>query len=122
MVDEVTFLHYEFYGWLGDELLTTHPCFIVTESLMNDIMSNGLEGVEFRDIKISLSDEFVELYGKIVLPKFVEIKCKFVYEEHLDNLTSDFYLTKYEDFIVSEKALFVLRHHTFDFCEIKPID
>lgn len=121
MINEVKFLHYEFYGWLGDELLTTHPCFIVSENLMDDIISSGLEGAEFKDIKTSLSYEFLELYGKIEIPKFVEIKCKFVYEEHIDNLTSDFYISQRKNFIVSDKALNVLKHHKLDFCEVKKI-
>lgn len=122
MIDEVTFLHYEFFGWLGDELLTTDPCFIVTESLMNDIISSGLEGIEFKDIKVSFSDEYDSAYDKTIVPNFMEIKCKFVYEENIDNLTCDFYRTKYDDLIVSEKALFVLRHHKIDFCKIEKID
>ena len=40
-IREVTFLEYKFMGWQGDELLSTHPCFIVTSSLKNDIKSNG---------------------------------------------------------------------------------
>lgn len=34
---EVEFLHYEFQGWLGDELLESTPCFIVTESMAHSI-------------------------------------------------------------------------------------
>lgn len=122
MIDEVKFLHYEFDGWLGDELLTTTPCFIVTESLMGDIISSGLEGAEFKTIHMSLSEEFLDLYGKMEIPKFVEIKCKFVYEENMDNLTSDFYINKCKDIIVSEKALNILRNHKLDFCKVKKLD
>ncbi len=30
----VTHMHYEFQGWLGDDLLTTFPEFIITEGLL----------------------------------------------------------------------------------------
>ena len=46
-IKEVVFLEYNFMGWRGDELLSTHPCFIVTESLQNDIILNNLTGVKF---------------------------------------------------------------------------
>ncbi len=119
---EVTFLHYEFFGWLGDELLTTNRCFIVSDSLMNDIISSGLEGVEFRNIKMSFSMEYFSLFEKETVPRFVEFKCKFVYEENINNVSCDFYLSKYGKMIVSEKALSVLKQHQLDICKIKPID
>lgn len=122
MIDEVTFLDYEFFGWLGDELLTTNRCFIVSDSLMNDIISSGLEGVEFRNIKMSFSMEYFGVFEKETVPRFVEIKCKFAYEENINNLSCDFYLSKYGKMIVSEKALLVLKQHQLDICKIKPID
>ena len=36
IINEVEFLHYEFTGWLGDEILTSHPCFIVSEDIVED--------------------------------------------------------------------------------------
>ncbi len=51
-------LEYDFMGWQGDELLNTHPCFIVTESLKNDIILNGLTGVIFNNIAMTFSDNF----------------------------------------------------------------
>ena len=116
---EVTFLEYNFMGWLGDELLTTHPCFIVTESLQNDIMLYDLTGVTFRDIAMTFSDEFYELYGDKKLPRFVQIICNTSYEDNADNLQYDFYYNKYKRMIVSEKALNVLKQHRMDMCNIE---
>ena len=70
---------------------------------------------------MSFSEEFDSAYEKTTIPPFMEIKCKFVYEENIDKLTCDFYRTKYDELIVSEKALNVLRRHKFDFCKIKKI-
>jgi len=46
-------LHYEFQGWLRNDILTTFPCFIVTENLKESILKTGLSGVIFDDVKIT---------------------------------------------------------------------
>jgi hypothetical protein len=38
-------LNYEFDGRLGDELLESWPCFIVTQSLADRLKSSGLTGL-----------------------------------------------------------------------------
>lgn len=53
-IKKVNFLEYVFSGWQGDELLTTHPCFIVSESLARDIKTEKLFGIEFTNVKISV--------------------------------------------------------------------
>ena len=118
-IKEVMFLEYNFMGWQGDELLSTHPCFIVTESLQNDIISNGLTGVKFKNIAMTFSDEFLEIRGEKKVPKFVQIICNDLYENSVENLQNDFYFNKYKDIIVSEKALSVLKQHKLDMCIIE---
>ena len=120
-IKEVTFLEYRFIGWQGDELLSTHPCFIVTESLQKNIVSNNLTGVEFSDIEVSFSDEFSDMYGDIKIPKFVQIICNASYEKNIFNLQSDFYFNKYKEMIVSEKAMGVLKQHKLDMCVVELI-
>ncbi|KEO82792.1 hypothetical protein [Tumebacillus flagellatus] len=63
-------LHYEFEGWLGDELLTTHPCYLVTERVADFIQSSGCTGVEFGKVQISMSETFLELKPGVTLPSF----------------------------------------------------
>lgn len=118
-IKEVIFLEYNFMGWLGDELLTTDPCFIVTEGLQHDIILNGLTGVKFNNIAMTFSYEFHELYGDRRVPKFVQIICNNSYESSVQNLIYDFYLNKYKNIIVSEKALSVLKQHKIDMCDIE---
>ena len=118
-IKEVIFLEYNFMGWLGDELLTTDPCFIVTESLQNDIILNGLTGAKFNNIAMTFSDEFHEMCGDRKVPRFVQIICNNLYESNDQNLIYDFYLDKYNNIIVSEKALGVLRQHKIDMCDIE---
>ena len=118
-IKDVTFLEYNFMGWQGDELLSTHPCFIVTESLQIDIISNNLTGVEFNDIAMTFSDEFYDMCGDIKIPQFVQIICNALYEDNADHLQYDFYYNKYKELIVSEKALTVLKQHKIDMCIIE---
>jgi len=67
---EILYLHYEFEGWLGDELLETTPCFIITEKLMNSILQSNLNGFEIEDVEVSVTEEFCEWHPDLALPKF----------------------------------------------------
>lgn len=57
-IKEVTFLDYEFESWLGDDILTTHPCFIISESLYDIIKVSDLKGFQLQKIDISFSNFF----------------------------------------------------------------
>lgn len=120
-IKDVIFLEYNFMGWQGDELLTTHPCFIVTESLQNDIISNELTGIKFKQIAMTFSDEFYDIYGDMEVPKFVQIICDDLYEDNIGSLLNDFYFNKYKEIVVSERALNILKQHKLDMCIIEAI-
>lgn len=118
-IKEVTFLEYNFMGWQGDELLSTHPCFIVTESLQNDIILSGLTGIKFNEIAMTFSDEFYDVCGGVKVPQFVQIVCNASYEDNADDLQYDFYYNKYKELIVSERALNILKQHKIDACSVE---
>jgi hypothetical protein len=67
-------LHYEFQGWLGNDILEMFPCYIVTENLKAAIFQTHLTGVNFDNVKISTSYEFNQLYPETVLPGFSWMK------------------------------------------------
>lgn len=67
----VSYLHYDFDVWLGDDLLEAFPCFIVTEGLAETIRNANLSGVEFHQVEISTSEQFKEMYGAREIPPFV---------------------------------------------------
>ena len=121
MVKEVIFLEYVFYGWLGDELLTSTPCFIITKKLKQDIVGNHLTGFQIDKVKISFSQEYLELGGSIFLPKFVRLKPIESYEENKNNLIKDFYYNECKDLIVSERALQVISQHKISMCVIEEL-
>jgi hypothetical protein len=56
----VSKLEYEFHGWLGDDLLRTTPCYIVTERLAIALERSGMTGFSFDDVLITRSEEFEE--------------------------------------------------------------
>lgn len=69
--DIVHKLHYEFDGWLGDELLESVAEYIVTERLAAEIKEAALSGVQFDQVEISKSDEFEAFQPGQHLPKFL---------------------------------------------------
>lgn len=70
----VTQLEYRFEGWLGDELLETFPCFIVTEAVASEITKLGLTGFSLAPVKITASAEFEDTEPKTILPDFFWLK------------------------------------------------
>jgi hypothetical protein len=95
-------LHYEFDGWLGDQLLTTFPCYIVTEAAMRTILAERLTGVTFDDVLVTTSYDFEERYPDERLPRFVWLKVMGRPE------VDDFGLDPIAHLIVSDRALRVL--------------
>jgi hypothetical protein len=63
--------HYEFDGWLGDSLVETIGCYIVTEPLRDKIASANPTGVRFAEVEVSKSGEFIRRYPERALPHFV---------------------------------------------------
>jgi len=71
---KVSRLHYQFDGWLGDDLLESFPCYIVSEYLAKEIEKSGLTGFRFKEVEVSKSEQFEELYPGKELPKFRWLK------------------------------------------------
>ena len=67
----VTRLHYELSGWLGDAIIESFPCFVVTNEARQLLQSSRVGGVEFNDVEISASAQFQELHPQRQLPEFV---------------------------------------------------
>ena len=64
----VEHLHYEFDGWLGDVLLESTPCFIVTDAGVAAITKEGLVGAEFENVEIDTLESMGALLSTLVLP------------------------------------------------------
>jgi len=98
-------LHFEFQGWLGDDLIETFPCYLVTEKLRDGIVLTKLTGVSFDDVLISKSIEFDELYPNKKLPTFFWMKVNGKLNVDDFTITEDFNL------LISDKVLTLLKDY-----------
>jgi hypothetical protein len=72
----VSRLHYEFEGWLGDELLTAFPVYIVTERARRALEALGATGIELDTVEVSTSPTFEDMYPGRALPEFLWMKVR----------------------------------------------
>ena len=108
----VTKLHYEFEGWLGDEILESFPCFIVTAELRKALETCAVTGCNFHGATISASPEFHEMYPNRRLPAFDWLK---VYGTAGKD---DFGLTTDGRLVISNAALAILQRFRMEHCAI----
>lgn len=74
-IPNVIQLEYVFDDWLGDDLIETTPCFIITEELSTKIKSTNLTGYSFDKVLISKSDLFKQIHQEdFRLPDFLWLK------------------------------------------------
>lgn len=105
-------LHYQFDGWLGDDLLESCPCFIVTQQLADCLRGSSLKGFELRPVEITKSDLFCDLYGDRELPPFKWLHitgCAGIDDFGLEALT----------LVVSQPALDFLNKFSLANCDVK---
>lgn len=100
-----TRLEYRFDGWLGDALLESFPCFIITEIAKSALEEAGYTGIHFGAVEITKSKQFFEVNGQQNLPKFMRLYIEGVAGQ------DDFGLTSNHRLVVSERALRTLRAH-----------
>ena len=110
----VSKFHYEFEGWMGDELLETVACFIATSAVVEKLQTLTPSGVEFDQVEISKSAAFKELYPDRILPDFMWLKITGVAGQH------DFGLSRIHRLVVSERVLFTLRSRNLQQCRVAP--
>jgi len=91
-------LNYEFDGWLGDDILESFPCCIVSERLKDRLVLENLSGIKFEDVTITKSERFYELFPVKELPKFYW--AKIVGKKNVD----DFYIGEDLRIVISERA------------------
>jgi len=108
----VSYLHYEFQGWLGDELLESFPCYLVTEALGTTISQAGLSGFSLSSVKVTCSSEFAELQPDAKLPAFQWLRISGAAGQSDLGLSSDHLL------VVSERALQAIGTHDIGNCAI----
>lgn len=108
-------LHYEFEGWLGDDILESFPCYIVTERLRDGIELEKLTGVSFDKVLISKSETFLELYPDRELPNFFWAKI------NGESNRDDFFITEKNGLAISERAYSLLKNYNIDQADIEDL-
>jgi hypothetical protein len=67
-------LHYEFDGWLGDDIIESFPAYLITERLKQEIENNSFTGYLISNVLITKSSLFNEIYPNKNLPEFHWLK------------------------------------------------
>ena len=105
-------LHYEFDGWLGDDILESFPCFICTEKLAIRLKKNNIKGYLLDGVTVSKSETFIEIYPDKELPSFYWLKIVGAKDD-------DLILSTNGSLLVSEKALSVFRQTNINYCDFE---
>lgn len=118
----ISHLHYEFSGWLGDDILESTPCFIVTERLAKNIINNDLKGFKLTNVEISTNEEYNDINSNKILPSFRRLiplgKIKIEDGKFNDWTGDDFNLSEKNYLVVTKKALLVIEDFNFNHCDI----
>lgn len=113
---EVTKLVYEFECWSGDSIVTSFPCYLITEELAQSLTQTKLSGYKLSRCEVTKSEIFNELYPNRTLPFFVWLKV--FGESGID----DFGIGNDLRLVVSDVALSVLKEHSLHECEIEEVE
>jgi hypothetical protein len=109
-------LHYEFDSWLGDCIVESFPCYIITKDVQKQLIVSRMTGISFDDVEVSTSELFQEICPNCELPKFIWLKVHGIAGK------DDFGITKIGDLwgmlVISENALDLLKKNTFLYAEI----
>lgn len=109
-------LEYRFDGWLGDPLLETTPCFILTATAQRRIEAIDASGVKFAGVKVARSGLFRDLHGNRELPEFSWMQIFGTPGVDDFGLTDDLML------VVSARALETLREEGLSHALIEPFE
>jgi hypothetical protein len=108
----VRHLHYEFYGWLGDDIVESFPCLMISQRLA-ELLPSTLRGFELAEVEISKSDEFEELQPGQYLPAFMWLKV------HGTVGVDDFSVAKDHRFVISELVRDIFHQVKITNCEFE---
>ena len=108
-------LNYEFDSWLGDDLIESFPCYLVTEKLAHQLLANKFSGFSLDNVLVSMSEGFLDLNKNETLPKFFWLKI------HGIELDDDFGLSENFNLVVSENVLNVLNMNNINNADIEII-
>lgn len=113
----VSKLDFEFETWPHDALIEGFPSWIVTLPAMEKIEGARLSSVRFKEVKITTSEQFQDIYRNRRLPRFVWMDVKGRPGRDDFGINESFKITGSEQpidarrftLVISERALAILR-------------
>jgi hypothetical protein len=113
-------LEYEIKGWMGDELMTRFPCFVVTQHLGGKLREAGLGAFQFRDVQVTMSPEGESSLEFKGIERFPE--CEWMHVRGTPG-RDDFGVTSFAgDLVVSDRGLEALRQGRLEHAHIEEYD
>jgi|SRR6185503_1458840 len=109
-------LHLELADWLGDDLLESFPCFVVSDRLARALRASTLTGFVLDDVEITRAPEFDEFLPGIALSVFRWLKVEG--RAGVDDLG----LAADHRLVVSDEVLTMLRRFTIEQAEQSAYD
>ncbi len=106
----VSRLHYVFDGWLGDDIVESYPCFIVTGAVAERLQQSNANGFTLREVEVSTSDEFKDQSVSRDLPIFRWLDVTGIPGK------DDFGLDTDGRLVVSDRVLTILREEHLEHC------
>lgn len=112
-------LHFEIDNWFGDELISSYPCYLVSEKLSAALEGSGLGRFEIRDVEITYGEAAYERLYRHGLDEFAQFRWLFVSGTAGQD---DIGLTPRGRLVVSDAALEIFRQGNLNGCEIDEYD
>jgi hypothetical protein len=109
----VTKLHFEVSGWLGDDIVQSFPCYLVSEELKARLNVIKSSGVIFAYAEVTQSDDFQEISESRKLPRLSWMKVTG------RPGSDDFGLTADARLVVSHRILDEIKEFHIDHCDVK---
>lgn len=126
-IHKIEYLEYVFDDWLGDDLLTSFPAFIVTQELATDMSERQLTGIELGEVQITKSKLFEDIHPNFMLPSFARLQPTGIVVLSEDRKVKkwskhDVCLSQYGDLIVTENCMAILKKYRLEHCDIEIVE
>jgi hypothetical protein len=109
----VSALEFEFDGWLGDDLVTSFPVYLVTDRLRHALEEISLRGCHFGEATIIVSEQLREMRPDFELPQMSWLQIEGRAGTDDFGISSDDYCL-----VVSDRALACIKRFKAEHCEI----
>jgi hypothetical protein len=135
---DVVHLEYRFEDWAGDDLVTSFPCFIVTERLAAKLKASSVSGLEWDNVEVTTSPEFHQRKMRLLLPPFERMCPKGTVELDVDKRVVNWSghdacisatatgialrFPRPRRLVVTERMLNVLREYSIKECSVKELN